>query len=106
MAVQGAARADQRGPDASQPPAPDGAVATVAPQERGLELQPEEKVTPRARARVWTPARALAGARTDARIDLHSTRTKHTLTHTLSHSHTHARTHTRARSHAHVRAYT
>ena len=45
MAVQGATRADQRGPDASPPPAPDGAVATVAPQERGLEMQPEEKVT-------------------------------------------------------------
>ena len=99
--MQGAAHADQRGPDASQPPAPDGAVATVAPQERGLEMQPEERVTPRARK----DARALAGARTDARIDLHSTRTKHTLIRTLSHSHPHARTHTRARSHAHVHAY-
>ena len=55
MAVQGATRADQRGPDASQPPAPDGAVATVAPQERGLEMQPEEKVTMHARARAETP---------------------------------------------------
>ena len=45
MAVQGATRADQHGPDASAPPAPDGAAATVAPQERGLEMQPEEKVT-------------------------------------------------------------
>ncbi len=54
MAVQGATRADQRGPDASPPPAPDGAVATVAPQERGLEMQPEEKVT---------------RARTHARVD-------------------------------------
>ncbi len=44
MAVQGATRADQHGPDASAPPAPDGAAATVAPQERGLEMQPEEKV--------------------------------------------------------------
>ena len=52
MAVQGATGADQSGPDASQPPAPDGAVATVAPQERGLGMQPEEKVTPRARTRV------------------------------------------------------
>ena len=52
------------------------------------------------------PARALADARTGARIDLHSTRTKHTLIHPLSQSHTHAGTHTRARSHAHVHAYT
>ena len=51
MAVQGATRADQSGPDASPPPAPDGADATVAPQERGLEMQPEEKVTMHARAR-------------------------------------------------------
>ena len=58
MAVQGAARADQRGPDASQPPAPDGAAATVAPQERGLEMQPEEKVTLHARTHARTHARA------------------------------------------------
>jgi hypothetical protein len=45
MAVQGATRADQHGADTSAPPAPDGAVATVAPLERGLEMQPEEKVT-------------------------------------------------------------
>ncbi len=55
MAVQGATRADQSGPDASAPPAPDGAVATVAPQERGLEMQPEEKVTMHALARVDSP---------------------------------------------------
>ena len=99
MAVQGATRADQRGPDASQPPAPDGAAATVAPQERGLEMQPEEKVTMHARTHARTcrqPRGALADARTDARIDVHSTRTKHTLTHTLSHSRTHADTHVRA----------
>ena len=60
VAVQGAARADQRGPDASQPPAPDGAVATVAPQERGLEMQPEEKVTPRAHARAFAHSWARA----------------------------------------------
>ena len=66
--MQGAARADQRGPDASQPPAPDGAVATVAPQERGLEMQPEEKVTPCARKDART---CRFRARTDARIDLH-----------------------------------
>ena len=97
MAVQGATRADQRGPDASPPPAPDGAVATVAPQERGLEMQPEEKVTrPRARTHARTcghPRGALADARTDARIDLHSTRTKHTLIRTLSQTRTHADTH-------------
>ena len=95
MAVQGATRADQSGPDASPPCAPDGVVATVAPQERGLEMQPEEKVT-RARTHARTcgqPRGALADARTDARIGLHSTRTKHTLTHTLSHSRTHADTH-------------
>ena len=62
MAVQGATRADQRGPDASPPPAPDGAAATVAPQKRGLEIQPEEKVTMHARARADT-ARALADVR-------------------------------------------
>ena len=98
MAVQGATRADQRGPDASQPPAPDGAAATVAPPERGLEMQPEEKVT-RARTHARTcrqPRCALADARTDARIGLHSTRTRHTLTHTLSHSRAHADTHVRA----------
>ena len=55
MAVQGATCADQSGPDASPPPAPDGAAATVAPQKRGLEMQPEEKVTMHARARVDTP---------------------------------------------------
>ncbi len=102
MAVQGATRADQRGPDASQPPAPDGAVATVAPPERGLEMQPEEKVT-RARTHARTcrqPRCALADACTDARIGLHSTRTKHTRIHACTH------THTRARSHAHVHAYT
>ena len=49
MAVQGATRRDQGGPDASAPPAPDGAAATVAPPERGLEMQPEEKVTMHAR---------------------------------------------------------
>ncbi len=41
MAVQGASRADQRGPDGA-----------VAPQERGLEMQPEEKVTMHARTHV------------------------------------------------------
>ena len=57
MAVQGATRADQRGPDALPPPVPDGAVVTVAPPERGLEMQPEEKVTrARTRARVDTRA--------------------------------------------------
>ena len=69
VAVQGAARADQRGPDASQPPAPDGAVATVAPQERGLEMQPEEKVTharARARARARTCRHPRAHSRTRA----------------------------------------
>ena len=64
MAVQGATRADQRGPDASQPPAPDGAVATVAPPERGLEMQPEEKVT-RARTHARVDSRA-AHSRTRA----------------------------------------
>ncbi len=61
MAVQGATGADQRGPDASPPPAPDGAAATVAPQERGLEMQPEEKVTrtrPRARTHARVDSRA------------------------------------------------
>jgi hypothetical protein len=99
MAVQGATRADQSGPDASQPPAPDGAVATVAPPVRGLEMQPEEKVRMHACTRARTcrqPRCALADARTDARIGLHSTRTKHTLTHTLSHSRTPADTHVRA----------
>ena len=99
MAVQGASRADQRGPDASPPPAPHGAAATVAPQERGLEMQPEQKVTMHARTQACTcrqPRGALADARTDARIDVHSTRTKHTLTHTLSHSRIHADTHVRA----------
>ena len=73
-------------------------AATVAPQERGLEMQPEEKVT-RARTHARTcrqPRCALADARTDARIGLHSTRTKHTLTRSLSHSRTHADTHVRA----------
>ncbi len=99
MAVQGATRADQSGPDASPPSGPDGVVAIVVPQERGLEMQPEEKVTMHARARADSPVRALADARTDARIDLHSTRTKHTLTHT--------RSHTRARTQdTHVCAYT
>ena len=64
MAVQGATRADQSGPDASAPPAPDGAVATVAPQERGLEMQPEEKVT-RARTHARVDSRA-AHSRTRA----------------------------------------
>ena len=54
MAAQGATCADQSGPDASPPPAPDGAVATVAPQERGLEMQPEEKVTMHARTHAHT----------------------------------------------------
>ena len=54
MAVQGATCPDQGGPDASPRPAPDGAAATVAPPERGLEMQPEEKVTMHAR----TQARA------------------------------------------------
>ncbi len=64
MAVQGATRADQSGPDASPPSAPDGVVATVAPQERGLEMQPEEKVT-RARTRARVDSRA-AQSRTPA----------------------------------------
>ena len=100
MAVQGATRADQSGPDASPPPAPDGAVATVAPPERGLEMQPEEKVT-RARTHARTcghPRGALADARTDARIGLHS---KHTLTHTLSHSRIHRHANARTRTQAH-----
>ena len=71
MAVQGATRADQRGPDASPPPAPDGAVATVAPPERGLEMQPEEKVT-----------RARTHARTYARVD---TRAAHSRTRAQTH---------------------
>ena len=62
MAVQGATRRDQGGPDASPRPAPDGAAATVAPPERGLEMQPEEKVTmharTHARAHVLTTPRA------------------------------------------------
>ena len=65
MAVQGATRADQHGPDASPPPAPDGAAATVAPQERGLEMQPEEKVTMHARTRACVESRA-AHSRTRA----------------------------------------
>ncbi len=99
MAVQGATRADQSGPDVSAPPAPDGAAATVALQERGLEMQPEEKVTMHARTHARTcrqPRCALADARTDARMDLHSTRTKHTLRRRLSHSRTHADTDLRA----------
>ena len=57
MPVQGATRADQSGPDASQDPVPDGAAATVALPERGLDMQPEEKVTrARTRARVDTRA--------------------------------------------------
>ena len=71
MAVQGATGADQRGPDASPPPAPDGAVATVAPPERGLEMQPEEKVT-----------RARTHARMHARVDSRA-----------AHSRTRAQTH-------------
>ena len=96
MAVQGATNADQRGPDASQPPAPDGAVATVAPQERGLEMQPEEKVT-HARTRARADSRA-AHSRTRAQTHgwIYTARAPSTPSYAHSHTRTDADTHVRA----------
>ncbi len=107
MAVQGATRADQRGPDASAPPAPDGAVATVAPPERGLEMQPEETVMhARTRARVDPPrAHSRTRAQTHGQRFTQHTHQAHPHTHTLSHAHTRTRTDVRARTHTCARMH-